>query len=279
MSADSASLESASLELVSLSPRRTPIDTRNLTAEQEEVARWAAELEPASPDGVLTWAYERFGEELAVVTSFQDEGMVILDKVHRLDLPLRVITLDTGRLPEATYELIDRVRLRWGIEVEIIFPEHAAVQVLTRRGINMFLDSVENRLECCHVRKVEPFRRAVEGLGAWTSGVRREHSDTRREVRKVELDSGNRPQGGLYKVNPLADWSEKQVWEYVRENGVPYHAYYDQGYRSIGCAPCTRPTRPGEDERGGRWWWEQGAKECGLHLAPVGGARTAGVRR
>jgi thioredoxin-dependent adenylylsulfate APS reductase len=237
----------------------------------QEVARWAQEVEPLPPEQVLAWAYEQFGERLAIVTSFQVEGMVVLDLVHRLRLPLRVITLDTGRLPEETYELIDRVRMRWGLDVEVVFPERPAVERLVRgRGLNLFLDSVENRLECCRVRKVEPFRRAVAGLTAWTSGVRREHSADRSTVRKVDLDLVNRPEGGLVKVNPLADWSESQVWTYVREHNVPYHSLYDRGYRSIGCAPCTRPTRPGEDERGGRWWWENGAKECGLHLASAG---------
>lgn len=235
-----------------------------------EIAAWARQLEAAEPEEVLAWAHEHFGRALAIVTSFQAAGMVILDLAHRSELPLRVITLDTGRLPEETYLQMDRVRSRYGVELEIVAPDTTSVEALVRdHGPNLFLESRELRLRCCHVRKVAPFRRAVSGLDAWISGIRREDGGPRSAAAKVELDSTNRPAGGLVKVNPLADWSESRIWAYLREHNVPYHPLYDRGYRSIGCAPCTRPARPGEDARSERWWWESGSKECGLHLVQL----------
>lgn len=242
------------------SPLPSPVST-------ETALLWAQELEQLPAPKVIRWAFEEFAPELAIVTSFQAEGMVVLDMASREGLPLRILTIDTGRLHEETFLQVDRVRTRYGLEVEIVTPSAPHVQELVRLGgPNLFLDSKENRLRCCHVRKVEPFRRAVSGLQAWLAGIRRDQTGERAAIRKVEIDRGNRPDGSLLKVNPLADWTEDQVWSYIREHGVPYHPLYDRGYRSIGCAPCTRPSRPGEDPRQSRWWWELGHKECGLHL-------------
>ena len=227
---------------------------------------WADGLQSASAERLLEAAFEQFGEGLAIVTSFQAGGSVVLDLASRMSLPLRVITIDTGRLPEETYLQIDRVRDRYGFEVDLALPDAGEVSALVRAGgPNLFLRSEEDRLACCHVRKVLPFRNAVVGLDAWITGLRRDQSLARRSIRKVEPDWSNREDGSLLKLSPLADWTEERVWSYIDEYRVPYHPLYDRGYRSIGCAPCTRPSRPGEQSRAERWWWEQGAKECGLH--------------
>jgi thioredoxin-dependent adenylylsulfate APS reductase len=176
-----------------------------------------------------------------------------------------VFTIDTGRLPPETYELIDRVRERYGIEVEVFCPDQNELsQMVTRYGINPFYRSISLRLLCCEVRKVNPLNRALSNLDAWITGLRRSQSQTRESLSRVELD---RDHGNILKVNPLADWSDERVWEYIRAHDLPYNRLYDQGFTSIGCAPCTRAVTPGEDERAGRWWWETGMpKECGIHL-------------
>jgi phosphoadenosine phosphosulfate reductase len=219
------------------------------------------------PSDILRWAFNCFpSERIAVCTSFQVDGVVVLDMAWRINRHVRVFTIDTGRLPQETYELIDEVRQRYQIEVEVYAPDAADIANLVRRdGPNLFYRSVRLRLACCHVRKVEPLTRVLASLDAWITGLRRDQCNTRARIRPVEMDSEHR---GVIKINPLANWSEEQVWAYVRANRVPYHRLYDRGYRSIGCAPCTRPVGAGEAPRAGRWWWETGApKECGMHCA------------
>lgn len=233
-----------------------------------DAAAWGHRLEAADAGEVIAWAAARWPGEVALFTSFQASGMVILDLAHRLAAGLRVLTLDTGRLPQETYDQIERVRRRYGVEVEVVSPDARAVEELVRRGgPNLFYRSLEDRRECCRVRKVEPLRRALAPFAAWMSGLRRDQGGERARVGKVELDRLNDPEGRLVKVSPLADWSDERVWRYLRDNRVPYHPLYDRGYRSIGCAPCTRPARPAEGPRAGRWWWEAGeVRECGLHV-------------
>jgi thioredoxin-dependent adenylylsulfate APS reductase len=177
---------------------------------------------------------------------------------------VRVFSLDTGRLPQETYDLMDRVRNRYGIKIETLFPDAAEVEkMVTNHGINLFYDSVEKRRLCCGVRKVKPLRRILSSLDAWVVGLRRDQNVTRTEIRKVGIDHANY---GIVKLSPLADWSGEQVWDYVRENKVPYNALHDRGFPSIGCEPCSRSVEAGEDPRSGRWWWENSeTKECGLH--------------
>ncbi len=232
------------------------------------VLGWAMELETATPEQVLHWAAGRWGDGLTLATSFQAEGMVLLDMAHRLGLPVRIVTLDTGRLPEETFRHIEHVRVHYGVEVEMLAPRASDVARLVRReGPNLFYGSVAARQRCCGVRKVEPMRRALARTPAWLSGLRRDQTPTRDVLNKVEVDRVTRTGGRLFKVCPLLDWTEDQVWNYIREQSVPYHPLYDRGYRTIGCAPCTRPSRPGEGARNGRWWWEsQTRKECGLHV-------------
>lgn len=180
-------------------------------------------------------------------------------------LSVGLFTLDTGRLFQDTYELIERTESRYGVKFRILFPHQSDVETMVaRHGLNLFRQSVELRKECCRVRKVEPLRRALAGLDAWITGLRREQSLTRQTLEAVEWDAAN----GLVKINPLRDWSEAQVRDYIRARGVPYNPLHDQGFPTIGCACCTRAIRPGEDMRAGRWWWEAPEhKECGLHGA------------
>lgn len=202
---------------------------------------------------------------------------MLIDMLWRIDPAVRVFTLDTLRLPTETYDVIDRVRARYGISIEIFYPDLAAVDAMVReRGYNAFYRSVEDRHACCHIRKVVPLSRALEGLDAWITGLRAEQSGTRADTALIEIDEAH---GGIVKINPLAAWTTEQVWTYIREHDVPYNALHDRGYPSIGCAPCTRAVAPGEDPRAGRWWWEiDGPKECGIHLGHDAQGRPIAVR-
>ncbi len=221
------------------------------------------ETEPMS---VLRWTYESFSK-VVIIASFQAESSVIIDLASKIRPDLRVLTLDTGRLPRETHDMIGRVRERYGIEIEVVAPETVEVtHMVTVHGADLFRESVALRRTCCDVRKSRPLARALSAYDAWITGVRREQAATRAQTPLVAIDSEH---GGMAKIAPLADWSKAQVWDYIREHELPYHSLYDRGYTSIGCAPCTRPTVAGEDERAGRWWWEQNeVKECGLHWSP-----------
>jgi phosphoadenosine phosphosulfate reductase len=202
-----------------------------------------------------------------LASSFGAEDMVLVDLIARNALPIGIFTLDTGRLPEQTLALIDRVRDRYVLPVDVYSPAPARLEPFVRtHGVNGFYRSVELRKTCCAIRKTEPLARALAGKKAWITGLRREQSVTRSDVPYEEFDAVH----GLRKFNPLVDWTEEDVWTYLRARDVPYNALHDQGYRSIGCAPCTRAVEPGEDVRAGRWWWENPEhKECGLHRRPV----------
>jgi phosphoadenosine phosphosulfate reductase len=236
-----------------------------------------APLQGLPADRLLAWAAETYGRRFAVVTSFQAEGMVVLDLARQVDPGVRVLTLDTGRLPEETYEVIEAVRTGLGLEVEMITPDPADVAAMVaRHGPNLFHKDPALRRLCCHVRKVAPLDRALDGVGAWATGLRRDGGPARAGTPKAELDDAH---GGIVKLNPLADWTREQVWAYVRSHRLPVSSLYEQGYTSIGCAPCTRPTRPGEDERAGRWWWEADPdRECGLHARLGRGSPDPGDR-
>lgn len=218
-----------------------------------------------APD-LLIWALKNFHPRLSLSVSFgAPEGLVVLDMMHRIDPSSRVFVLDTGRMHQATYDLIDRVRDRYDKRIEVLFPRAEAVEsMLADHGANLFYESLEKRKLCCHVRKVEPMERYLSTVDAWVTGLRRDQGVTRGETRKVEID---RVHGGIVKVNPLADWTSDDVWKYVRANGVPVNRLHAEGYPSVGCAPCTRAIQPGEDPRAGRWWWENPeTKECGIHV-------------
>ena len=220
-----------------------------------------------SAERILGWGFDRFAPRIALSASFgSPEGMVLFDLMHRIDRErARVFTIDTGRLTQETYNLIDRVRDRYDTEVEVFFPKGDQVEAMVREhGLNLFYESVEKRRMCCGIRKVEPLERALRDLDAWITGLRPAQGVTRASVQSVEVDELH---GGRIKLNPLASWSREQVTEYVRKNAVPVNALHEKGYPSVGCASCTRAIRPGEDERAGRWWWERDdAKECGMHV-------------
>ena len=207
-----------------------------------------------------------------LASSFGAEDMVLVDLIARNALPIGIFTLDTGRLPEQTLALIDRVRDRYVRPVDVFSPAPARLEpFVSTHGVNAFYQSVELRKACCAIRKTDPLARALAGKKAWITGLRRDQSVTRGDVPYEEFDAEH----GLAKFNPLVDWTEADVWAYIRARDVPYNALHDQGYRSIGCAPCTRAVEPGEDVRAGRWWWESPEhKECGLHRRPVNLKRT-----
>src|SRR5579884_4096849 len=229
-----------------------------------EVGELAIELDDKEPQDVLRWGIERFGNRLAICTSFQSDGMAIIDMAWRIDPNVRVFAVDTGRMHQETYELMDRVRDHYSIPIEIYYPNARELETFVlKEGINSFYKTVPHRLRCCEIRKVNPLKNVLGNLDAWVTGLRRDQWASRSNIRKIEIDHDH---GGLIKINPLADWMDDEVWEYIRAHDVPYNALYGQGYTSIGCVPCTRPIQPGEDNRAGRWWWEKNApKECGIH--------------
>jgi phosphoadenosine phosphosulfate reductase len=219
----------------------------------------------AHAEALLREAAEDHRGRIVQATSLGVEGMVLTDMIARLQLPVAVATLDTGALHAETLALVDRIEARYGLPVQVFRPRtEAVVHFVGRHGERAMFDSVNLRQACCALRKVEPMQRLLEGHSAWVTGLRREHSEARRHVPFYALEDDGRE-----KFYPLADWSDADVWEYVRRHDVPYNELHDQWYPSIGCAPCTRAVSAGEDPRAGRWWWEQGeAKECGLHLRP-----------
>lgn len=234
--------------------------------DEQEAAELSALYDQEPAQEVLSWALDRFHPGCAVSAGGGAEGMVIVDMAWRINPSVRVFTLDTGRMPQETYDLFDRVRDRYDIDVEVIFPHSDDVErVVKEHGVNLMYKSVEMRLLCCNVRKVLPMDRYLLGLDAWIAGLRRSQWKTRERVHKIEVDPAH---GGMVKVSPLADWTKEQVWDYIHANDVPYHSLLDQGFTSIGCAPCTRKVSAGEDDRAGRWWWETGTeKECGIHCS------------
>jgi phosphoadenosine phosphosulfate reductase len=200
----------------------------------------------------------------AFANSLGAEDMVLTDLIVKAKLSIEIFSLDTGRLPLETYDLMAAVQKHYKLKLKIYFPQSEEVESFVRNhGINAFYESVTLRKACCYARKVEPLRRALAGKRAWITGMRAEQAATRGNLAVREYDEGN----GLEKFNPLADWSDKEVWTYIKQNAVPYNTLHDKFYPSIGCAPCTRAISPGEDIRSGRWWWENAdTKECGLHV-------------
>ena len=228
------------------------------------------EAESLGPQEILTWALKNFMPNIALSCSFgAPEGLAILDMMHRIDSDSRVFVLDTGRIPQATYDLMDRVRDRYGKEIEVIFPEAEAVQKMVRsKGMNLFYESIEHRQLCCRIRKVEPLNRYLSTLDAWVSGLRRDQNVTRKDTAKVEMDYIH---GGIVKINPIADWTRDDILGYVKAQNVPINRLHAEDYPSVGCEPCSRAIRPGEDERAGRWWWESAdTRECGIHVEGQG---------
>ena len=241
-----------------------PLDER-VVFDDLEIGEIALDLDDQEPEDVIEWALETFGDRIAIVTALQEDGMAVLDMAARIKPDVRVITVDTGRLPQETYAFIDEVRGRYPLtQWDILFPDNTEVEAMVRRrGVDLFRNSVEERMLCCQIRKVRPLVKALQGLDAWFTGLRRDQWASRAAIKKVELDHDHE---GIVKINALADWEGDEVKAYIEDNGVPVHPLYAQGYTSFGCAPCPRPVQAGEGDRAGRWWWETGApKECGIH--------------
>jgi phosphoadenosine phosphosulfate reductase len=221
-----------------------------------------------APQDLLKVALSEFGDKIALSSSLGAEDQVLTHMLCGLTDSATIFTLDTGRLPQETYDVPDKTRERYGVVIEVLFPEAREVQgMVNGSGVNLFYESVELRKQCCAVRKMAPLKKRLASLDAWVCGLRSEQSTTRSDLARVSVDEAF----GLIKVAPLADWSTDQVWAYIKEHDIPTNALHDQGYPSIGCAPCTRAVESGEDIRAGRWWWEAPEhKECGLHLHPDG---------
>ena len=229
-----------------------------------EIKELNEKLAGATTQEVMAFFLGQYAGRIALSSSLSYEDQVLTDIIAKTNpKAARIFTLDTGRLFPETYQLIDKTSMTYGLEIEVFFPKHEHVQQMVKEeGINLFYNSIESRHRCCQIRKLEPLSRAFKGLDAWICGLRREQSVTRRDMQVVEWDKMH----GLLKVNPLIAWSEQQVKDYIKQNNVPYNKLHDRGYPSIGCEPCTRAVKPGEDVRAGRWWWEApDHRECGLH--------------
>ena len=212
----------------------------------------------------LKWASDNLHPKVAKASSFGLEDSLLVDMMTKINPRFRFFTLDTGRLPEETYKIMDTLSKKYHVTFEVMFPEAEEIKnMVESKGINLFYDSVENRNLCCGIRKVKPLRKILSGLDGWITGIRRDQTTTRENAKMLEIDHKYEE---IVKVNPLLNWKWEQVWTYIKENNVPYHPLIDKGYPSIGCEPCTRAVREGEDLRAGRWWWENNeTKECGLH--------------
>lgn len=231
--------------------------------EAAQIENLNTQFEKATPQAVLQYFINNYKGEIVLASSLGAEDQALTKMVCDIDKSTRIFTLDTGRLFPETYNLISDTKAFFDINIEVYFPSPQLVEPMVKqKGINLFYNSIENRKQCCHARKLEPLKRAFAGAKVWICGLRKDQSITRFFNKTVEWDSDN----NMLKINPLLNWTEKQVWEYVKTNNIPYNILHDKGFPSIGCQPCTRAIEKGEDVRAGRWWWEQPEqKECGLH--------------
>ena len=230
---------------------------------KQKIEQLNRQFEGKTPQEVLTFFLAEYKGQIALSSSLGIEDQLLTDLVVKIDKQARIFTLDTGRLFPETYSLIDKTNMKYNIQLEVFFPQHEAVEAMVKKeGINLFYAGIDQRKQCCNVRKMEPLKRAFQGLEVWICGLRREQSITRKDMQLVEWDENNQ----LIKLNPLINFTEQEVWDYIKANNVPYNKLHDKGFPSIGCQPCTRAIEAGEDVRAGRWWWENPEhKECGLH--------------
>lgn len=230
---------------------------------KEKIAKLNQQFIHTDPATLLAWFLREYQGKIALSSSLGLEDQVLTHMVCSIDKEVRIFTLDTGRLFPETYDLIHRTNQKYGIRMQLFFPEANHVEeMVNNKGINLFYNSIDDRKTCCRIRKIEPLQRAFKGLDVWICGLRRDQSVTRAEMQPVEWDENN----GLIKLNPLIDWTEEQTKEFIQIHKIPYNPLHDKDYPSIGCQPCTRSVLPGEDLRAGRWWWENpDTKECGLH--------------
>ena len=234
-----------------------------------QIKKIAEEMEDKSATEVLKWAINAYAPKIALASSFGAEDVILIDMMVKINKEkAKIFTLDTGRLNQETYDVMDAIRKKYDIQIEVYFPEQRETEEMVKiKGMNLMYESVENRKLCCEIRKVHPLNRALSKLDGWITGLRREQAITRANIYKLEIDSSH---GNIAKINPLADWTNEMIWDYINKNNVPYNKLHDSGYPSIGCEPCTRAVHRGEDPRAGRWWWENATqKECGLHWDPT----------
>ena len=234
-----------------------------------QIKKIAEEMEDKSATEVLKWAINAYAPKIALASSFGAEDVILIDMMVKINKEkAKIFTLDTGRLNQETYDVMDAIRKKYDIQIEVYFPEQRETEEMVKiKGMNLMYESVENRKLCCEIRKVHPLNRALSKLDGWITGLRREQAITRANIYKLEIDSLH---GNIAKINPLADWTNEMIWDYIHKNNVPYNKLHDSGYPSIGCEPCTRAVHRGEDPRAGRWWWEDATqKECGLHWDPT----------
>lgn len=231
--------------------------------DKKQLIELTKKFEKASAQELLSFFISEYGDKVALASSLGLEDQVLTDMIYKLNPSARIFTLDTGRLFPETYSLIDKTNNHYGIKMEIYFPDYTQIEkMVAEDGVNLFYDSIEKRKRCCNIRKIEPLKRAFSTLDVWICGLRREQSITRHDMKVIEWDENN----NLIKINPLINWSESELWEYIRNNKVPYNKLHDNSFPSIGCQPCTRSVKEGDDIRSGRWWWESpDHKECGLH--------------
>ncbi len=257
-------------EIASFEPIEVDFDQHRVLDRfsDEELAEINRQLEDAHPTDILRWADKTFGNRMIQMSSFAIDGMAIFDMFWKINPKARLATLDTMRLFEETYDLMDRIARRYNTEVEVHYPDIREVgRMIRQHGMNLFYKGVQNRQLCCEIRKVNPLNKALNEADAWITGLRRDQGMKRGDIDIIQKDFAH----DAYKVNPMANWTSEMIRQYVIENKVPYNILHDKGFPSIGCAPCTRAVKPGEDERSGRWWWESDpdAKECGIHtVAP-----------
>jgi len=228
------------------------------------IAEWQEKFAKAEAAEVLAYFSREFGNKICFSSSMGPEDQVLMHMLIKINPLFRIITLDTGRLFPETLNLIHKTHKDFNTNIEVFFPDYKQVEKMVReKGMNLFYESVENRKLCCHIRKIEPLKRALRGMEAWITGIRKDQTLNRFNTQMVEWDEMH----NIVKINPLYRWTEKMVWDYIQANGIPYNELHDKGFPSIGCQSCTRAVAPGEDSRAGRWWWEdQGHKECGLHV-------------
>jgi len=233
---------------------------------QETIKALNNRFRTSDPVDTLTWFAENYPGKVAFSSSLGAEDQVITHMIAGITPKVRIFTLDTGRLFQETYDLLQITNKKYNLEIELFFPDRDEVENMVRsKGINLFYESVQNRQECCHIRKIQPLRRALQGMEVWITGMRREQSVTRQHAGLLEWDEVNQ----IIKLNILAGWDASMVWDYIRNENIPVSELHAKGFPSIGCLPCTRAVQPGEDVRSGRWWWELPEfKECGLHKKP-----------
>jgi phosphoadenosine phosphosulfate reductase len=217
-----------------------------------------------TPQDVLKWATDNLHPRLAMASSFGSEDVAVIDMVMKINPKARIFTLDTGRLNQETYDVMDEIRNKYNTNIEVMFPDQNEVEQMVRvNGMNLFYKSIGNRKLCCGIRKVHPLNRMLSTLDGWITGLRADQTEVRSTVQKIEIDTQH---NNIIKINPIIEWTWEQTWDYIKKNNVPYNKLHDKGFPSIGCEPCTRAIKPGEPLRAGRWWWESdNQKECGLH--------------